>query len=165
MGSDSDLPVVKDAAKILEEFAVHYDIKVISAHRNPDGLTHYIKTSQKNGVKIFIGAAGGAAHLPGVIAAQTTIPVIGIPIKSKSLEGIDSLLSIVQMPPGVPVATVGINAAKNAGLLAIQILALSNIKLQNNFAEYKHKMKIGVEKKSEELEKIGIQKYLEKMSR
>lgn len=162
MGSDSDLPVVQAAAKILEEFGVAFEIKVISAHRNPEGLTHYIKSSETNGVKIFIGAAGGSAHLPGVIAAQTTLPVIGIPIKAWALDGLDSLLSIVQMPPGVPVASVGINGAKNAGLLSVQILALSDKNLQNKLADYKQKMKESVQKKSLELEKLGIQKYLEK---
>ena len=165
MGSDSDLPVVQQATKVLQEFGVGYELKVISAHRNPEGLTRYVKSSQTKGIKIFIGAVGMAAHLPGVIAAQTTLPVIGIPIKAKALDGLDSLLSIVQMPPGVPVATVGINAAKNAGLLAVQILAISDNNLQSKLQLYKQKMKEDVEKKSEELEKIGIEKYLEKMKK
>lgn len=165
MGSDSDLSVVRDAAKTLEEFGVGYEIKIISAHRNPAGLNQYLKSAVDNGVKIFIGAAGGAAHLPGVIAAQTTLPVIGIPVKAWSLDGMDSLLSIVQMPPGVPVASVGINGAKNAALLAIQMLALSDKNLQNKLSEFKQGWKELIEKKSEKLEKLGVEKYLEEKSK
>ena len=162
LGSDSDLPIVKDAAKTLEEFGVSFEIKIISAHRNPTGLNQYIKSALDNKVKIFIAAAGGAAHLPGVIAAQTILPVIGIPVKAWSLDGLDSLLSIVQMPPGVPVASVGINSAKNAALLAIQILAVSDTKLQNKLSDYKKGWTELLENKSAELEKLGIEKYLEK---
>lgn len=165
MGSDSDLPIIQDAAKILEEFEVGYEIQVISAHRNTEGLTAYAKKAAQQGIKVFIAGAGGAAHLPGVIAGLTTLPVIGIPIATKSLAGLDSLLSIVQMPAGVPVATVAINGAKNAGLLAIQILALSDDTLKEKFISYKQKMKQTVEKKSEELQKLGIQEYLEKMKK
>lgn len=165
MGSDSDLPVVKEAGKVLDEFGVLYEIHVISAHRNPHGLVTYVKDVTRQGLKIFIAAAGGAAHLPGVIAGLTHLPVIGIPIHTKSLAGLDSLLSIVQMPSGVPVATVAINGAKNAGLLAIQILALSDKALQEKFIVYKSKMKEVVEKKSDELQKLGIKKYLEKMKK
>lgn len=163
LGSDSDLSVMQGTTKVLGEFGVPHEIVVISAHRNPEGLREYIKSSQANGVKVFIGAAGGAAHLPGVIAAQTILPVIGVPIKAKSLDGLDSLLSIAQMPAGVPVATVAINGAQNAGLLAVQILGLANQSLQEKFTEYKTKMKNGVAKKSEELQKLGVQKYLDKM--
>lgn len=162
MGSDSDLPVLKDAAKTLEEFAVTFEIKIISAHRNPAGLNQYCQSAQDKGVKIFIAAAGGAAHLAGVIAAHTTLPVIGIPVKAWSLEGLDSLLSTVQMPPGVPVATVGINGAKNAAILAIQILALSDDNLKNKLSGYKQKWKELLEKKTDELDKLGVEKYLEK---
>lgn len=165
MGSDSDLPVVKDTAKTLEDFGVGYEIKIISAHRNPAGLNLYIKSAIEKGVKIFIGAAGGAAHLPGVIASHTTLPVIGIPVKAWSLDGLDSLLSIVQMPPGVPVAAVGINSAKNAALLAIQMLALSDKNLQNKLSVYKQNWKELIEKKSGELDKLGVQKYLEKIKK
>lgn len=163
LGSDSDLPVMQGTTKVLEEFGVPHEIVIISAHRNPQGLSEYIKSSQSKGVRVFIGAAGGAAHLPGVIAAQTILPVIGVPIKAKYLDGLDSLLSIAQMPAGVPVATVAINGAQNAGLLAIQILGLTDKKLQEKFITYKAKMKAGVEKKSEELQKLGIEKYLDKM--
>lgn len=165
MGSDSDLPVVQETAKILDEFGVPFENHVISAHRNPQALTAYVHKAAEKGIKIFIGAAGGAAHLPGVIAGQTILPVIGIPIHTKSLAGFDSLLSIVQMPPGVPVATVAINGAKNAGLLAVQILALSDKTLNEKLAIYKNKMKEAVEKKSEELQKIGIKEYLDKMKK
>ena len=162
MGSDSDLEVMAEAAKILEEFDISYEIGVASAHRSPE-LTHkYSTTAKSRGLKVIIAGAGGAAHLAGVLASLTTIPVIGIPIKAKNLDGLDSLLSTVNMPPGVPVATVGINAAKNAGLLAIQIIALSNKKLEEKLVTYKEKMSIEVKTKSEKLEKIGYKKYLEK---
>lgn len=165
MGSDSDLSVMQEAAKILEEFGVAYQTHVISAHRNPDGLATYVKDITGQGLKVFIAGAGGAAHLPGVIAGLTFLPVIGIPMDTKSLAGLDSLLSIVQMPAGVPVATVAINGAKNAGLLAVQILALSDKALQEKFIDYKKNMKEVVEKKSEELQKLGIQDYLEKIKK
>lgn len=165
MGSDSDLPVMQETGKVLEEFQVPFEIHVISAHRNPDGLAAYVKDITGRGLKVFIAGAGGAAHLPGVIAGMTFLPVIGIPIHTKSLAGLDSLLSIVQMPAGVPVATVAINGAKNAGLLAVQILALSDKALQEKFIVYKSKMKEVVQKKSDELQKLGIQSYLEKMKK
>lgn len=165
MGSDSDLSVMQNTARILEEFGVAFETHIISAHRNPDGLATYVKDITSQGLKVFIAGAGGAAHLPGVIAGLTFLPVIGIPIHTKSLAGLDSLLSIVQMPAGVPVATVAINGAKNAGLLAIQILALSDKALQEKFLAYKQKMKQTVENKSEELNKLGIQEYLKKMKK
>ena len=165
MGSDSDLPVMQGVKKILEEFVVKYKISVISAHRNPEGLMKQVKSDSAEGVKVFIAGAGGAAHLPGVIAAYTTQPVIGIPIQTKTLDGLDSLLSIVQMPSGVPVATVAINGAQNAGLLAVQILATSDEKLERKLVEFKKQMREKVEKKSAELQKIGVSGYLEKMSR
>ena len=159
LGSDSDLHVMKDTTDVLEEFAVPHEIHIISAHRNPEGLSEYIKSSP---AKVFIGAAGGAAHLPGVIAAQTIRPVIGVPIKTKSLDGLDSLLSIAQMPSGVPVATVAIDGSRNAGILAIQILATANQELENKLKEFKTKLKNSVEKKSSELQAIGVKAYLEK---
>ena len=140
MGSDSDLPIMKEAYDICKEFSVECEVKVISAHRTPDVLEKYVKGAESSGIKVIIAGAGGAAHLPGVTAAFTTLPVIGVPILSKSLNGMDSLFSIVQMPPGVPVATVGINGAKNAGLLAMQILALSNPYIANKMKEYKKKI-------------------------
>lgn len=166
MGSDSDLAVMIEAAKVMEDFNVPYESHIISAHRTPEKLTEQIKIDIIRGAKVFIASAGLAAHLPGVIAAQTTLPVIGVPIKAKSSpEGLDALLSIAQMPPGVPVATVAINGAKNAGLLAVQILALSDKSLQEKFIVYKSKMKEVVGKKSDELQKLGIQEYLKKISR
>ncbi|MFA5791594.1 MAG: 5-(carboxyamino)imidazole ribonucleotide mutase [Candidatus Paceibacterota bacterium] len=162
MGSDSDLGIMAESAKILEEFNVSYEIGVASAHRAPELVHKYSTTAKSRGLKVIIAGAGGAAHLAGVLASLTTIPVIGIPIKAKSLDGLDSLLSTVGMPPGVPVATVGINAGKNAGLLAIQILALSDKNLENELIIYKEKMSVEVEMKSDKLSEIGYKKYLEK---
>ena len=140
MGSDSDLPIMEDAVKVLKEFGIGYEVKVLSAHRTPNQHAEYSKTAIDRGLKVIIAAAGGAAHLPGVTAAQTTLPVIGVPIKGKALEGMDALLSIVQMPPGIPVATVAINGAKNAGILAVSIIALVNSDIQKKLIEYKKKM-------------------------
>jgi len=161
MGSDSDLPVMQEASKLLEEFEVGYEINVVSAHRTPDWMYQYANNAVKKGLKVIIAGAGGSAHLPGMTASITTLPVIGVPIKSKSLDGLDSLLSIVQMPPGIPVATVGINGAKNAALLAIQILATSNKELATKLREYRNKLKNSVLDKTEKLKKIGYKKYLE----
>ncbi|MFO7444827.1 MAG: 5-(carboxyamino)imidazole ribonucleotide mutase [Ignavibacteriaceae bacterium] len=140
MGSDSDLPVMNEAAKVLDEFAVPYEIKIVSAHRTPRYTAEYASSAHERGLKVIIAGAGGAAHLPGMVAAYSPLPVIGVPVKSKSLEGMDSLLSIVQMPGGVPVATVGINQAKNAGLLAFQIMASSDEILIKKMIEYKKKL-------------------------
>ena len=140
MGSDSDLPVMEAAFQVLKEFNIPYEVKILSAHRTPDQHSEYSKSAKDRGLKVIIAAAGGAAHLPGVTAAQTILPVIGVPIKSKSLEGMDSLLSIVQMPPGIPVATVSIDGAKNAALLAVQILGISTESIQKKLVDYKKKM-------------------------
>lgn len=140
MGSDSDLPVMEDAIKVLKEFGIGYEVKVLSAHRTPNQHAEYSRTAMERGLKVIIAAAGGAAHLPGVTAAQTILPVIGVPIKGKSLEGMDALLSIVQMPPGIPVATVAINGAKNAAILATSIIGLVNSDIQKKLAKYKIKM-------------------------
>ena len=137
MGSDSDWPVMKAAADALKEFGLASEAKVISAHRDPHGLEAYVSSARERGIRLIIAGAGGAAHLPGVTAAFTILPVIGVPIMAKSLDGLDSLLSIVQMPPGVPVATVGINAARNAGLLAVQILAVGDAGLQTALDAFK----------------------------
>lgn len=161
MGSDSDLEVMAEAAKILEEFDISYEITVASAHRSSEIVHKYVTTAKERGIKIIIAGAGGAAHLAGVAASLTTLPIIGIPIKTKNLDGLDSLLSTIGMPPGVPVATVGINSAKNAGLLAIQILSLSNKNLENKLIAYKQKMGAEIEAKGKKLSKIGYQKYLE----
>ena len=140
MGSDSDWPTMKAAADICAQFGIVSEAKVISAHRTPKDLEQYAAKAHERGLRVIIAGAGGAAHLPGVMAAFTTLPVIGVPIESRSLKGLDSLLSMVQMPPGVPVATVGIGAAKNAGLLAVQILAVGDERLQKALAEFKHKL-------------------------
>ena len=140
MGSDSDWPTMKAAAEVLTEFGITSEAKVISAHRTPQDLEDYASGAIARGLRVIIAGAGGAAHLPGVTAAFTILPVIGVPIESKSLNGLDSLLSIVQMPPGVPVATVGIGAAKNAGLLAVQILSLGDERLQKALMEFKQKL-------------------------
>lgn len=160
MGSDSDLPVMKEAVEILEELKVSHEISIVSAHRTPERMYEYAKTARKRGLKVIIAGAGGAAHLPGMTSSLTTLPVIGVPIKSKNLDGLDSLLSIVQMPPGIPVATVAINAAKNAGLLAAQILSISDKTIEHRLEEFKNNLKDMVIKKAKRLEHIGYEKYL-----
>ncbi len=164
MGSDSDLPVMKEAAEILESLGVPYEITIISAHRTPEKIFEYATKAEENGIEVIIAGAGGSAHLPGVTAALTTLPVIGVPIMTKSLKGLDSLLSIVQMPSGIPVATVAINNAKNAGLLAVQILALKYPELKEKLKNYRASLKKEVEEKGERLKKIGYKKYLEEKS-
>lgn len=151
MGSDSDLPVMEEAVKVFTEFNISYEVKILSAHRTPQQHSEYSKTAVKRGLKVIIAAAGGAAHLPGVTAAHTTLPIIGVPIKGKSLEGMDSLLSIVQMPPGVPVATVAVNGARNAALLAVQIIALSDDVLYSKLKDYKQQMEAASMAKNEKL--------------
>lgn len=160
MGSDSDLSVMKEASDILNQFNVPHETLILSAHRSPEETARYAKQARNNGIRVIIAGAGGAAHLAGVIASLTTLPVIGIPIKTPALNGTDSLFSIVQMPPGIPVATVGINAAKNAGILATQILALSDSALQKKLEDYKKSLSKSVLEKTEKLKKIGIEKYL-----
>jgi 5-(carboxyamino)imidazole ribonucleotide mutase len=161
MGSDSDLEVFAEAAKVLEEFGVAYDMTVGSAHRSPERVQKYSSGAAGRGINVLIAGAGGAAHLAGVMAAHTTLPVIGLPVKAKSLDGLDSLLSTVNMPPGVPVATVGINAGKNAGLLAVQILALSDTLLHDKLVAYKEKMARENEEKGKKLSEIGYKQYIE----
>ena len=160
MGSDSDLPVMKEAAEVLESFGVSYEIAVVSAHRTPDFMHEYAKKAKGQGFKVIIAGAGGAAHLPGMTAGLTVLPVIGVPIKGSKLEGLDSLLSIAQMPPGIPVATVSINGAHNAGLLAIKILALSDKYLAQKIVEFMTSQKNDVLKKSKKLTSLGYKKYL-----
>lgn len=140
MGSDSDLPIMKKAVDVCREFDVPFELKILSAHRTPDQHAEWARTASGRGIKVIIAAAGMAAHLPGVTAAQTILPVIGVPMKSKALEGNDALYSIVQMPPGIPVATVAIDGAKNAALLALQILAVGNEELSNKLIDYKKNM-------------------------
>ncbi len=154
MGSDSDLKVMEDAAGLLKELGVAYEITIVSAHRTPLRMVDYASAAYARGIKIIIAGAGGAAHLPGMVASLTTLPVIGVPIKSSnSLDGWDSVLSILQMPNGVPVATVALNAARNAGILAAEILALSNDKLHQKLVVFKNEMKESVEKKAQKIEK------------
>lgn len=160
MGSDSDLSVMSEAAKILEEFGVAYEIKIVSAHRTPDLMNEYAKTAASRGLKVIIAGAGGSAHLPGMTASHTTLPVIGVPVKTSNLDGMDSLLSIVQMPPGIPVATVSINGAKNAGLLAVKILATSDEGLAAKLEDYMKNLENSVLEKSEKLISEGYEKYL-----
>lgn len=140
MGSKSDWPTMKEAAAVLKEFGVPYEARVVSAHRTPDDMAEYGRTAHERGIRVVIAGAGGAAHLPGMIAARTPLPVIGVPVKTSSLSGLDSLLSIVQMPGGVPVATVAIGGGKNAGLLAVQILGAGDEKLRRKIAAYKEEM-------------------------
>lgn len=160
MGSDSDLPIMSDAAKILDELKIPYELTIVSAHRTPKRMTEYGETAEKKGIKVIIAGAGGSAHLPGMIASLTPLPVIGVPIKTKSLEGLDSLLSIVQMPPGIPVATVAINGAKNAGILAASIVGSGDKKILQKIKGMKEKLKKEVTQKAEMLEKIKYKKYL-----
>jgi 5-(carboxyamino)imidazole ribonucleotide mutase len=155
MGSTSDLPVMEEAAKILNDFQVPFEIIALSAHRTPDKVMAFAKNAAANGVRVIIAGAGGAAHLPGVIAAFTPLPVIGVPVKAgMSLDGWDSILSILQMPPGVPVATVGLNNAGNAALLAIQIMATGDSELMKKMVDYKNKLASKIEKANEELSKV-----------
>jgi 5-(carboxyamino)imidazole ribonucleotide mutase len=140
MGSDSDWPTLKAAAEICEQFGVPHEARVVSAHRTPDDMARYGRTAHKRGLRVIIAGAGGAAHLPGMIASHTPLPVIGVPVESKALKGMDSLLSIVQMPAGIPVATVAIGNGRNAGLLAVSILATSNAALQKKLLQYKAQM-------------------------
>ncbi len=151
MGSDSDIPVMEKAFGILKEFDVPFEVKILSAHRTPEEHAEYAKTASGRGLKVIIAAAGMAAHLPGVTAGQTILPVIGVPIKSNFQDGLDSLLSIVQMPPGIPVATVTINGAKNAALLAVQILATADENYKRKFEEYKVTMAKASMKKNDAL--------------
>lgn len=151
MGSDSDYPVMRECVKILQEFGVAYEVAIVSAHRTPDRLYEYAKTAKTRGIEVIVAGAGGAAHLPGMVAALCTLPVIGVPVKSRSLDGMDSLLSIVQMPAGVPVATVAINGAANAGILAAQILANKREELYDRIAAYKENLQRIVLEKDDKL--------------
>lgn len=153
MGSDSDLTIMQEASNILDDFGITNEMKIISAHRSPHLLAEYVTDAHKRGMKVFIAGAGAAAHLPGVTAAYTPLPVIGVPIKSKALEGMDSLFSIVQMPSGVPVATVAINGAKNAGILAAQIIGAGNKEIQNKMIVFKKKLSEESIKKNEKIKK------------
>ncbi|MDF2840170.1 MAG: 5-(carboxyamino)imidazole ribonucleotide mutase [Clostridia bacterium] len=148
MGSDSDLPIVRKAIEVLKKFDVEFEVNVLSAHRTPDLAMEYARNAEQEGFEVMIAAAGKAAHLPGVMAALTILPVIGIPIKSSTMDGLDSLLSIVQMPTGIPVATVAIDGAENAGLLAVQILSLKHEELKEKLKQHKRSMEVAVREKN-----------------
>ncbi len=160
MGSDSDLAIMQKAADMLEKFGIDYEMTIISAHRMPDIFVDYAKTAEERGIEVIIAGAGGAAHLPGMCAAIFTLPVIGVPICTKTVGGVDSLYSIVQMPQGIPVATVAIDGAANAGILAAKILAVSDMELRKKLEAYKEEMKEGVMKKADKLKEIGAKNYL-----
>ncbi|UMZ74545.1 5-(carboxyamino)imidazole ribonucleotide mutase [Natranaerofaba carboxydovora] len=162
MGSDSDLPVMQEACKVLDELGVDYEEEIVSAHRTPDRMYEYAKNAHKNGISVIIAGAGGAAHLPGMVASLTHLPVIGVPVKSRSLSGVDSLHSIVQMPPGVPVATVAINGARNAGILAVSMIGIHSDEVRDNLIKFKKDMSDNIKEKSERLKEFGYEKYLEK---
>jgi 5-(carboxyamino)imidazole ribonucleotide mutase len=164
MGSDSDLGIMKEAGDILQQFGAEYDYTVCSAHRLPAETAEYAATAMAKGYEVIIAGAGGAAHLPGVIAAYTVLPVIGVPIKTSTLSGVDSLYSIVQMPKGIPVATVAINGSANAGLLALQIIALHDNDIRVKLLEYRKKMAADVKKKDLSLKEIGADAYLKQQS-
>lgn len=160
MGSDSDLPVMRQAADVLKEFDIPFEITIVSAHRTPERMFTFAQEAHKKGTKVIIAGAGGAAHLPGMVAAISPLPVIGVPIKSSnSIDGWDSMLSILQMPNGVPVATVALNAAKNAGLLAVQILGSHDAGIQEKMISYKQDMAEGVAVKYRKLDEMGYEKY------
>ncbi len=154
MGSTSDLPIMEKAAKLLDEFEIPFEMNALSAHRTPVEVTEFAVNAKARGLKVIIAAAGMAAHLPGVIAAQTTVPVIGVPIKS-TFDGMDALLAIVQMPPGIPVATVGVNAGMNAAILAVQMLAVSDEAIADKLAQYKADLAKKITKANEELARIS----------
>ena len=163
MGSDSDLPIMSQGAKVLDELGIDYEMTVISAHRMPDIFFEYAKKAEEKGIQVIIAGAGGAAHLPGMAAAIFPLPVIGVPIHTKTLGGVDSLYSIVQMPSGIPVATVAINGAANAALLAAKMFAINDIDLRDKLKAYAEGLKDGVVKKAEKLHSLGYEEYLKQM--
>lgn len=162
MGSDSDLPIMREAAKVLSEFGIGSEVHTLSAHRTPEAVVNYVIKSEADGYKVFICGAGGAAHLGGVVAAHTALPVIGVPLTSKTMgaAGLDSLYSTVQMPPGIPVATVAIGGAKNAGILAAQIIGSGDPEIRAKVVAYKEKMAKDITAKDNELQEKGVEQYL-----
>jgi len=160
MGSDSDLLVMSEAAKILDEFNIAYELTIVSAHRTPKRMYDFAKKAHTRGIQIIIAGAGGAAHLPGMVASLSPLPVIGVPVQTKAMNGLDSLYSIVQMPPGIPVATMAINGAKNAGILAAKIIAINDAKIQKKVLAYMQDLNDTVIAKATKLEKKGYKKYL-----
>jgi 5-(carboxyamino)imidazole ribonucleotide mutase len=165
MGSDSDLPIMKEASSFLNDIGVASELRILSAHRTPQRMFRYAKSARKKGLKVIIAGAGGSAHLPGMIASLTTLPVIGVPIMSSKLKGIDSFLSIVQMPPGVPVACVAINGAMNAAILACQIISLESKIIESKLRKYKESLRSNVVSKSSQLQRRGPIKYLNLQAR
>lgn len=163
MGSDSDLPTMKPAIAVCEDFEVPHEVAIISAHRTPDRMVEYAKTAHQRGIKVIIAGAGGAAHLPGMVASLTPLPTIGVPVTTRQLNGLDSLYSIVQMPRGIPVATVAIGNAQNAGLLAIQILGANDPQLQSQIFQYRQNLTQAVIDKQKRLDRLGYQAYLAQM--
>ncbi|MCT7975309.1 5-(carboxyamino)imidazole ribonucleotide mutase [Laspinema olomoucense] len=163
MGSDSDLPTMKEAIAICEEFQVPVEVAIVSAHRTPERMVQYASQAHHRGLKVIIAGAGGAAHLPGMVAALTPLPVIGVPVSTRHLQGVDSLYSIVQMPGGIPVATVAIGNAKNAGLLAVQILATHQPHLLDLVQQYRQSLNDSVMEKQARLDQLGYQEYLTQM--
>lgn len=160
MGSDSDLSIMKDAAEILTDFNIPFEIKIVSAHRTPEFMFDYAQKAEQRGIKVIIAGAGGSAHLPGMVASLTSLPVIGVPIKSQtSINGIDSLLSIVQMPPGIPVATMAINGSKNAAILASSILGIYSNEISSKVKEFKKQMQQKILEKDRKLEQSGFREY------
>ena len=160
MGSKSDWPTLRKAAEVLESFEVPHESQVVSAHRTPDAMRDYARSAEERGLRVIIAGAGGAAHLPGMVAAHTTVPVLGVPVESRMLRGVDSLLSIVQMPRGVPVATVAIGNAANAGLLAVRMLGMGDATLRAAMATFMASQEAEVLAKAEKLEKVGFRAYL-----
>lgn len=160
MGSDSDLPTMQDAIAICREFNIECEVAIVSAHRTPERMFEYAQSAHERGIKVIIAGAGGAAHLPGMVASLTPLPVIGVPVSSRHLQGLDSLYSIVQMPAGIPVATVAIGNAKNAGLLAVQILATAQSDLLEKVQQYRQTLAQSVMDKQAKLERLGYQQYL-----
>ena len=163
MGSDSDLPTMESAIAVCEEFSVTYEVAIVSAHRTPNKMVEYSQTAHQRGIKVIIAGAGGAAHLPGMVASLTPLPVIGVPVATRNLQGVDSLYSIVQMPRGIPVATVAIGNAQNAGLLAIQILATGDSDLQARVQKYRQNLAQMVADKQSKLDQLGYKQYLRDM--
>jgi 5-(carboxyamino)imidazole ribonucleotide mutase len=161
MGSDSDLPTMKDAIAVCEEFGIEAEVAIVSAHRTPERMVQYAQQAHERGLKVIIAGAGGAAHLPGMVASLTPLPVIGVPVATRNLQGVDSLYSIVQMPGGIPVATVAIGNAKNAGLLAVQILATHEPTLLAKVQQYRQSLSESVMAKQAKLEELGYQQYLQ----
>ena len=164
MGSDSDLPIMQNAMEFLDKMDIKYEINILSVHRNPEEAISYAKAINTKDIQVIIAGAGGAAHLPGIFAAYCDVPVIGVPIETKSLSGVDSLYSIVQMPSGIPVATVGINNSKNAAILAAKIIALNNANVQEKLSNYKRELEENVSDKNEKINKIGYKQYLREMN-